>query len=225
MEVVFSEGGAYEGALEAHKAGKILHIGVTSHRIETAIKLIQTDKFETIQYAANFLEKEAINDLFPEAIKKDLGCIVMKPLGGGELTDAKLCFRFLQQYPNYIPIPGVSEISEIEEIVELYENKQPLTVSDLEKIEKIKAEVGNDFCRRCGYCEPCPQGVGIFVAMSLHRIVNNYGKDYKADWFIEGYKSIDKCTQCGMCEKLCPYHLNIMKKIQENKVYYENYIK
>jgi hypothetical protein len=218
---VFAPGGAYEGALEAKGAGKILHIGVTSHRLQTAIDLVETDKFETIQFPANFIEIESLQTLFPEAMKRDMGCIIMKPLGGGILDKPELCFKFLQQFPEWIPIPGMSEIEEVEQIISLYKDKKALTEEDLKKIEQIKNNVGTEFCRRCAYCEPCPQGVKVFAGMAIPRVLNNYGKYYDAQWFVEGAKSIEKCIECGLCEEKCPYNLPIRQTLKKNKEYYD----
>jgi hypothetical protein len=220
IEKVFSPGGAYEAIVEAKMAGKILHIGVTSHRLESAIKLVKTGKFETIQFPANFIEIDSIESLFPEALKQDMGCIVMKPLGGGELSNAALCFKFLQQYPDLIPIPGISEIHEIEEIVNLYNNKSVLTDEDLKVIDNYREKLKDNFCHRCGYCDPCPNGVNVFAAMAIPRVIMNYGHDYDAEWFVNGAKNIDKCVECGICEQKCPYNLPIRTTLKENKAFY-----
>lgn len=218
---LFKEDNAYEGALEAQRQGKVRHIGVTSHKLEAAITLVKTSKFETIQFPGNFIETDVFEKLVPEANKKDMGIIIMKPLGGGELKRADLCFRFLQQYPECIPIPGMCEISEVEENVTLYENKLPLTQQDYKSIEEITEELGENFCRRCAYCEPCPEGVKIFAAMSIKRIANNYGSHFSAPWFLEAVESVDKCVECGQCESKCPYDLSIRETIKYNKAYYE----
>lgn len=219
---IFEEDGAFAGALEALKDGKILHLGITSHRFETAMKLIQTDKFETIQFGANFIETEAIEELFPEAVKRDLGCIVMKPLGGGELCNARLCFRYLQQWPGYIPIPGVSDIKELKEIVNLYTYKKAITEDEIQEIDKIRNAIDRNFCRRCAYCEPCPRGVKVFAGMAIERVIRNFGANYNAEWFLDGVKSIDFCVECGRCEERCPYHLPIRETLKKNKKFYED---
>lgn len=224
VNAVFAKDGALEAAKIAKQQGKILHIGITSHRLETAIELVKTNEFETIQFGANLVETDSLKTLFPLAKELDMGCIVMKPLAGGELTDAKLCFRFLQQYPDYIPIPGFSEEHELLEIIDLYENKAPLTEKDIKEIENIRNSTDSNFCRRCCYCEPCPQGVKIFAGMAIKRIIKNYGKEYKADWFIEGAESIDKCSECGICETKCPYNLPIRETIKQNKAFYDEMI-
>ena len=39
-----------------------------------------------------------------------MGIIAMKPLGGGRLDDARLCFRFLLQFPDVIPDRDIETI-------------------------------------------------------------------------------------------------------------------
>lgn len=218
---LFKEDNAYEGALEAKKQGKVRHIGITSHRLEAAITLVKTGKFDTIQFPGNFIETDIFSKLLPEAQKKDMGVILMKPFGGGELKRADLCFKFLQQYPECIPIPGMSEPEEVEEVVSLYENKQSITEQDVKDMEVIKNELGDNFCRRCGYCEPCPEGVSIFVGMSIKRIALNYGPNYSSPWFLNAIENVDKCMECGLCETKCPYNLPIRETLKYNKRFYE----
>ena len=40
---------------EAKKAGKIRHIGVTSHQIDVAKKAVESDRFETLMFPFNFV--------------------------------------------------------------------------------------------------------------------------------------------------------------------------
>jgi hypothetical protein len=44
----------------------------------------------------------------------------MKPLGGGLLERTDLCFGFLQQYQEVVPIPGIRVKKEADEIIGLY---------------------------------------------------------------------------------------------------------
>jgi predicted aldo/keto reductase-like oxidoreductase len=90
-----------------------------------------------------------------------MGIIAMKPLGGGLLERADLCFRFLQQFPDVIPIPGIQAVEEVNEIVGYYHERKPLGKDDRELIEEIRNELGGRFCHRCEYCMPCEQGVQI----------------------------------------------------------------
>ncbi len=37
------------------------------------------------------------------------------------------------------------------------------------RLEKLGKEVGAEYCHRCGYCMPCPQGIIIVGVMDLMR--------------------------------------------------------
>jgi uncharacterized protein len=80
--------GALEAVNRAREAGKIKHIGVSSHRLEMAATLIKTGLFSTIQFPFNFIEEAAQGELHPVARQLDVGILAMKPFGGGALENA-----------------------------------------------------------------------------------------------------------------------------------------
>ena len=161
LDNILAPGGAYEALAKAREDGKIKFIGFSSHNIATAIKACRTGKFDTLQFPFNFIERDPADELFNVAREMNMGLIGMKPLGGGLLERADLCFKFLQQHPDVVPIPGIQAKEEMDEIVALYENPSPLTDADNAAIEEIRAEVGTKFCHRCEYCMPCDKGGNI----------------------------------------------------------------
>ena len=65
--------GALEYLTRALEAGQIRHLGVTSHSLEMAIRLVQTGLFSTIQFPFNFVETEAAQTLHPLARRQHWG--------------------------------------------------------------------------------------------------------------------------------------------------------
>ena len=65
LEALTGPQGALEGVLRAKEAGKIRHLGVTSHNLEMAVRLVKTGLFETIQFPFNFVEEAAAEELHP----------------------------------------------------------------------------------------------------------------------------------------------------------------
>ncbi|MBW2612706.1 MAG: aldo/keto reductase, partial [Deltaproteobacteria bacterium] len=161
LDQVLAPGGAMEAVLKARESGKIRHIGVSSHSIRTAMVALETDLFETIQFPFNFIENDPLDELFPLAGKKDIGIIGMKPLGGGMLERADLCFRYLQQHPDIVPIPGFKTTAEVDEVVGFYQNRKSISSGDREDMQGTRSTLGEEFCHRCEYCMPCEQGVQI----------------------------------------------------------------
>ena len=207
--------GALEGVLEAQRKGDVAHVGFTSHSLDTALKLVEEEIFETVQFPFNLVTSEPADELIPRARKRNLGFIAMKPLCGGQYDNAGLAFKFLNGFPDIVPIPGIETVEEIEEVVGVVASGALLEGADKARAEKIAADLGKLFCRRCGYCEPCPQGVPIQTAMNLDGLCKRLPPASIAGW-VAGKLAEDgtKCTECGECEEKCPYDLPIMATVK-----------
>jgi aryl-alcohol dehydrogenase-like predicted oxidoreductase len=116
-EQVLGPGGAMETAQQALRAGKIRHIGISSHHLEVARKAVASGFFEAIQFPFNFVNYEAASELLPLARERDMGFIAMKPFAGGRLNNAHFAIKYLLQFEDVVPDPGIEKIEEIEELV------------------------------------------------------------------------------------------------------------
>ena len=83
-------------AKKAQEAGKIRHIGVTSHSLPMAISMVRTGLFSTVQFPFNFIEGAAATELLPVVRERGMGFLVMKPFGGGVIDNARVAFRYLR---------------------------------------------------------------------------------------------------------------------------------
>jgi uncharacterized protein len=216
--------GAMEGVIRAKEAGKIRHIGLTSHSLEMAVRLIQTGLFSTIQFPFNFLEGAPQEELHPLARQLSLGILAMKPFGGGALENAQVCFKFLRQWPDVIPLPGFDAVDKVDEVVDLYDSENIVLPEDLAIMEQVRAEVGQRFCRRCGYCQPCPQGVQVNAAMIYPVIAHRMSPAKAAKFSEKAMESARECIECGECSERCPYGLPIPEMIKEHLVMYEEHL-
>lgn len=214
-EDIFNEDKAYRALLEAKSEGKIKHIGITSHSLETIEKVVEDDKFETIQFPYNIVEDQA-DDVFKKANEKGIGIIVMKPLAGGALDDATLAIKYILS-KSYIDvaIPGMDSVEQVRQNTDVLENLK-LTQEDNEKIKEIRKSLGNRFCRRCEYCLPCPVGVNIPANFLLEGYYTRYNLK---DWAIQRYEATNgkasECVNCGLCETKCPYDLPIRDMLKD----------
>ncbi len=219
---VMGPDGAMETAQEALQAGKIGHIGISSHSMDVAIKAVPSGHFETIQFPFNFVTDEAAQELVPLAREHDLGFIAMKPFAGGLLDEANLAIKYLLQFEGVVPDPGIETVAEIEEIVGIVEGSWELTSQERQEMERIRAEVGTRFCRRCDYCQPCPEEVNISLVMNLRSFWKRFPPErFFAGWIAGAVESARGCIQCGECEKKCPYHLPIRDMLVENVAFYD----
>jgi len=223
LEAVLGPGGAYEAAARARESGRVKHIGLTSHNIDVAVKACKTGFFSTIQIPFSMIEYDPAERLFPVAEEHDMGIIAMKPLGGGLLERADLCFKFLQQYRNVVPIPGVESAAEVDENLGYYESARALTHEDWADIERIRSEVGTRFCHRCGYCQPCAQGVEVWKVLLFEAQVRRFPAPMAIAMAKEVMKQAEQCIQCGECADKCPYELPVPELISESLDHYRQF--
>jgi len=217
---MIEDGGALRAAQRALDEGMIRHLGMSSHNLDVALKATASGLFETIQFPFNFISDEAVSELIPLAKMHDIGFIGMKPFAGGNITDAGLAFRYLLQFDSVLPDPGVEKIEEVEEIVGLVDNPEPLSDLDRMRISEIRAELGHRFCRQCLYCQPCPQGVGIWMTMITKKMHRLWPLESFMEIMAGPIESAENCIQCGVCESKCPYGLPIREMLKENTEYY-----
>jgi len=216
LEQVLAPGGALEALLEAKEAGKIGHIGLTGHTIELFEKAVNLPWVETFMFPYNIVERQG-EEFMRQCTKNNIGFIVMKPLAGGAIEDANLALRFLCANPDVsVVIPGMYDLKEIDMNLDAVENISPLTETELKKMDEIRQQLGNNFCRRCNYCQPCTVGINISGIFLFQGYLDRYGL---GDWAKERYNTLpvkaSDCTQCGVCESRCPYNLPIRQMLKD----------
>lgn len=215
-QAIIGPGGAMEAAVKAKEQGKVRHIGVTSHSVPMAVKLVKTGLFETVQFPFSFLEPAAADELHVVARSLGLGILAMKPFGGGVIDSADLSFKYLRQHPDVVPIPGFDSVAYVDEIAAIYEKPNKVTDADLARMAEFRAQVGGRFCRRCEYCQPCPNGVMITPAMAYPIVAHRMSKEVAVNFSKNAIESVTKCTECGACLPKCPYQLPIPELIRKN---------
>ncbi len=198
-----------DALLDAKARGHIKHIGFTCHSLSTALTLADEDVFETVQFPFNLVTHEPADELIPKVRANHLGFIVMKPMCGGQFDDAQLAFKFLNSYPDLVAIPGIETAAEIEEIVSVVDSGATLTGDEAARAEEIVQRLGKVFCRRCGYCEPCPQGVPIGTSVLFEGLARRFPNDLGVQIGKGIVEGVPKCTECGQCVDKCPYDLPI----------------
>ena len=215
LEQILAPGGAMEAMLEAKAAGKIGHIGVTLHSLDVFKQVVELDWVESVMFPYNIVETQG-EEMIAKCAEKNIGFIVMKPLAGGAIEDATLAMRFICANPGVsVVIPGMAEKKELDQNLAACEDQSPLTAEELAAMEKIRAELGNNFCRRCGYCAPCTSGIGIPAALVAEGYALRYGlKEYGMQRYEASGAPASSCVDCGLCEERCPYHLPIRSMLK-----------
>lgn len=202
--------GGYKALLEAKAAGKIGHIGVTSHSADFLLTIVEKEEFETVQFPYNLIEVQA-NELFNLCGKLDMGVIAMKPAAGGALPNVALSLKFILNHPCMTAaIPGMDSVAQVAINAAVGSASLEIAADEQKEIEDLRASMGNKFCRRCGYCLPCPEGIDIPSQFLFEGYLTRYNLP---EWSYGRYeaqaKKASDCVQCGICETRCPYDLPI----------------
>ena len=215
LQQVVAPGGALEALQEAKAAGKIGHIGLTAHSLETFKLALEMDWVETFMFPYNIVETQA-EKLIAKCTEKNIGFVCMKPLAGGAIEDATLALRYICANENItVVIPGMAEEKEIDQNIAACSDTSPLTAEEKAKILEVRSALGTNFCRRCNYCQPCTAGINISGVFLFEGYLSRYGL---AEWAKGRYATLSKtasdCSGCGACESRCPYNLPIRQMLK-----------
>ena len=217
--------GALEAIIKAKASGKIRHIGVTSHSLPMAIKLVRSGLFDTIQFPFNLIEEAAKDELLGAAKEMGMAFICMKPFGGGVIDNGTVAFKYLRSHSDVIPIPGFESCAQVDEVVAFYTHPNLITDKDIIIMENYRNELGKRFCRRCEYCQPCPKGVMITPAMGYPIVAARMSPAVAADFCQKSMESVLLCAECGACITRCPYELPIADILKSNYLLYEKHLR
>ncbi len=215
LDIILGENGALRALKEAKEKGIIKKIGITSHSPEILDKAIDTGEFSTIQCPYNPVERQA-EKVFKKAKEMNIGVIVMKPLAGGAITKGELSLRFIVDNPNVsVVIPGMDTLEQVSSNAQVGIHKRKLTAEEESQLMEEANSLGSEFCRRCGYCLPCPQNIDIPVQFLMEGYYTRYNLK---EWAQSRYDAMEKrathCVECGLCESKCPYNLPIRKMLK-----------
>ena len=220
---------------KAHNQGLFRHLCCSFHDTAEALeKIVATDEFSSVTLQYNLLDR-SLEPVFPKMAEKDIGLVVMGPVGGGRLggesenlrrliagarSVPEVALRFVWANP-YVTcaISGMSNMEQVVENCAAAMRPEPLTADEREQVlatlERYKG-LADLYCTGCNYCMPCPYGVdipGTFSAVNAERV---YGLGAHARNQYDGLAGKPTyCTTCGACESKCPQHIPIRAQLQE----------
>jgi len=209
LDRILGPGGAYEALASARDEGKVRWIGITGHSREILLHACGLGMFDTVQFPFNAIETEWEDEVVPAAAAAGMGTIGMKPAAGGALADVPTAIRFTLTRGIDISIPGMDAVEQVDGNVTAGDLAPP-TGEKLEALAREKEAWGELFCRRCGYCMPCPNGLNIPFLLLLEGYYNRYElKDWAISRLETQKKKYSDCIECGECLDKCPYSLPV----------------
>lgn len=218
-DACMAPGGAYEALDDLKREGRIRFLGITSHNLEILKRAILSDRFDTIQVLYSFVEDDARTQIIPLAVERDIGVIAMKPLGGGCIERCDLALRYVVSTPGIVALPGMATSEEVKRNAETAADLRVLDEAELKEIARIRDEIGKTFCRRCEYCQPCPNDVPISVMLHIESVRKRIGDAFmKTDMYKDILDKADRCDECGQCEDKCPFGLPVRDLIKESRL-------
>jgi uncharacterized protein len=235
---VSSDNGCLEPLQQARQAGKIRHLGFSTHgSLELILAILETDLFEFINlHYYYFFQRHA--PAIALAAAKDLGIFIISPADkGGRLytppeTLQQLCYpltplefnyRFLLSDRRITTLSiGPSSPAELLEPLQVAECDHPLTELEKTVLERLEAHLedvlGSDRCSQCYQCLPCPEAIQIPEILRLRNLAVGYQMSDFAQYryrmlenaghWFPGNKG-NRCTECGDCLPRCPEALAI----------------
>jgi uncharacterized protein len=216
LEQVMGPNGAMEVLDKARKQGKVRFIGVTGHSREMLTKSLNTGLFDTVQHPFNPLETEWLTDVIPAARAVNAGIIGMKPVAGGTLRNVPAALRFSLDRGVDIVIPGMDTVDQVVENASVGISLQPPSAEDIAMLEDEKSTWKGQFCRRCGYCKPCPNGLDIPFLLLIQAYYERYGlHEWALDRLAPLQKKYADCDACGECTSRCPYDLLVAELMEK----------
>ena len=189
--------------------------------LETSLKELRTDYLDLYQHHNISFCPKSGDDLAKAMVqaKEDglinhIGITTHKITIAHEALDSGI-------YETFLPIWGIQHMSELGDFLS-YPYDLLIDESLKPVIEQDKRELGDNFCRGCGYCMPCPEEINISLCarMSLwiRRFPTEPNMDEKTQEIMHKTK---ECTECYSCVDKCPYELDIPELLKEN---YEDYM-
>ncbi|MGI6279451.1 MAG: aldo/keto reductase, partial [Acutalibacteraceae bacterium] len=213
--------------------------------------LTEYPEIEVVQIQLNYLDYDdpAIEGrkCYEVCRKFNKSVIVMEPVKGGVLANipkeakdifaklgnsspASYAIRFCAGFEGVIMVlSGMGNMEMLKDNIKVMSDFKPLNELELEAVNQVREILNKQSliqCTGCEYClEGCPQKIAI---PHLFTCMNNI-KKYK-DWNSRHYYNIhtssggkaSDCIKCGLCEQVCPQHLEIPKLLKQVAKVFDN---
>ena len=217
--------GILEYFVEQRKAGRIRHLGMSSHASVPLFRELLDGPYgkaiEFCQIQLNYLDwtlqdaREKVRLLN----EHNIPIWVMEPLRGGKLAavpevSIDEAFRWVSNVPGVtVTLSGMSALEHVEGNLQTFAERRPLTAEEEQRIlavaETLKKGVPCTACRYC--CDGCPVGLDIPALLASYNDMA-MGTAFGPVMYVESLPEElrpSACVGCGQCASVCPQGIDI----------------
>lgn len=229
------EGKIRHFGISFHDKAEVLDMILTEH---PEIEVVQI-QFNYVDYTDPAVDSRAVYEVCEKHGKP---VVVMEPVKGGSLvnlpeeadkvlralgggSNASYALRFAASFPNIaVVLSGMSNMDQIADNISSMGDFKPFGQSEFEAIDRVREIFRKQNlipCTACRYCieeNQCPMEIlipDVFAAMNAHEAFHDWNSNYYYNSVLTaGHGKASDCIRCGMCEAVCPQHLEIRKLLK-----------
>ena len=223
--------------LSFHDTPEVLDQILTEH---PEVEFVQI-QFNYADYESQNVQSRRVYEVCE---KHNKPVIVMEPVKGGNLVNlpieadkvlraldggrnASYAIRFAAGFPQMMMVlSGMSNLDQMNDNLSFMKDFKPLDEKETEAIRDVCSildGIEKIPCTGCRYCieeNTCPMNIGIpslFNALNNYTVFNDPGaKGFYQNVLAAGDNGkASDCLKCGMCEEVCPQHLDIRDLLEK----------
>ena len=227
---------------EQKAAGRVRHIGFSSHTPSVANRVLDTGLIDLMMFSINpayDLEQgdelgigsvSERAELFRRCETMGVGISVMKPFHGGKLLDEKTspfhismtrfqCIQYALDRPGVLAVvPGVRGMDDLNELLGFSGASEG--EKDYSVIGRFTPVAAQGNCVYCNHCRPCPAGIDVGLVNKYYDLAIA-GDRMAANHYEKLTVKADACIGCGHCDRRCPFHTRQSARMKEIAAYFQ----
>lgn len=235
-------GGILDMIQKYKSAGKVRHIGISSHNpaiIGKALDMVSdidlvmfsinpAYDYTNIDYGMGEVGERM--QIYRRCERDGVGISVMKPYGGGTLLDAERspfrfaltpyqCIQYALDKPGVLTVlPGIGDRDALKEYLGFLE--APSWERDYSVLGTVSPKNAKGMCVYCNHCAPCPQEIEIGLINKYYDL-SKAGDNMAAEHYRSLNKHADDCISCGHCDSRCPFKVAQSDRMKEIVEYFK----
>ncbi len=228
---------------EQKKAGRVRHIGFSSHTPSVANRILdEVPGIDLMMFSINPAYDLEQGDeygigtngermeLFRKCEAMGVGISVMKPFHGGKLLSAETspfgiglthaqCIRYALDRPGVLTVlPGVRNLEDLKTLIRCM--NAPGSEQDYSVIGRFTPAAAIGSCVYCNHCQPCPAGIDVGLINKYYDLALT-GDRMAANHYDKLSVKADACIGCAHCDTRCPFKVRQSMRMKEIAEYFQ----